>query len=55
MRSDSYLSGIAELLNAAPFGIVFNGYDAVQGMGALFGNTAAGPLWGARLSSRSPA
>jgi len=45
LRSDSYLSGIAELLNAAPFGVVFNTYDPIQGTGALFGNTAAGPLW----------
>src|SRR4051812_16721908 len=46
LRSDSYLSGIAALLNAAPFGVVFNAYDPIQGVGALFGNAAAGPLWG---------
>jgi hypothetical protein len=46
LRSDSYLSGIADLLNAAPFGVVFNAYDPKQGVGALFGNAAAGPLWG---------
>jgi hypothetical protein len=45
LRSDSYLSGIADLLNAAPFGVVFNAYDPRQGTGVLFGNAAASPLW----------
>ena len=34
------------MLPAAPFGVVFNAYDPIKGMGALFGNTAAAPLWG---------
>src|SRR6516225_8454654 len=45
LRSEAYLSGIADLLNSAPFGVVFNAYDPRQGTGALFGNAAAGLLW----------
>jgi hypothetical protein len=45
LRSDAYLAGIADLLNAAPFGVVFNAYDPRQGTGVLFGNAAARPLW----------
>lgn len=45
LRSASYLGGIAGLLNAAPFGVVFNAYDPRHGTEALFGNAAAGPLW----------
>jgi hypothetical protein len=39
------LSGIADLLNGAPFAVVFNAYDPRQGTGALFGNALARPLW----------
>jgi hypothetical protein len=45
LRSAAYLSGIADLLNGAPFGVVFNAYDPKAGTCVLFGNTAAGPLW----------
>jgi hypothetical protein len=45
LRDDAYLTGIAGLLNSAPFGVVFNAYDPKQGTGVLFGNAAAGPLW----------
>lgn len=45
LRSAAYLGGIADLLNAAPFGVVFNAYDPRHGTGVLFGNPAAGPLW----------
>jgi hypothetical protein len=45
LRSEAYLGEIADLLNGAPFGVVFNTYDPVRGMGALFGNRAALPMW----------
>ena len=45
LRSDAYLAGIANLLNAAPFGVVFNAYDPSKGTGTLFGNAAVGRLW----------
>lgn len=45
LRSAAYLEGIARLLDAAPFGVVFNAYDPRRGTGVLFGNPAAGPLW----------
>ena len=45
LRSETYLGEIADLLNAAPFGVVFNAYDPARGTGALFGNGPALPLW----------
>ncbi len=45
LRSAAYLNGIADLLDTAPFGVVFNAYDPKTGTGALFGNAAARPLW----------
>jgi len=39
---DDYLTEVADLLNSAPFGVVFNACDPKQGMGMMFGNAAAG-------------
>jgi hypothetical protein len=45
LRSAAYLNGIADLLSAAPFGVVFNAYDPKAGTRALFGNEPARTLW----------
>jgi hypothetical protein len=45
LRSDTYLGEIADLLNSAPFGVVFNAYDPAHGIGALFGNAVASSRW----------
>jgi hypothetical protein len=45
LRSEAYLGEIADLLNGAPFGVVFNAYDPVRGIEALFGNSVALPMW----------
>ena len=44
LRDDAYLTGVADLLNGAPFSVVFNVYDPKHGTSVMFGNDAAGPL-----------